>query len=454
MSAARKLGAGAVVGKFALVREVGRGGMCAVFEARHTDLDMRVAVKVLLPRYADNPTVVERFLREGRAASRINHRNAIRMVDVGRADEVVYLAMEYLEGEDLARRLRDRGALAPAEAADLMLPVTSVIAEAHAGGVIHRDIKPANVFLAADRFGVVEPKVLDFGISKIEDDVSSTAADMLLGTPHFMAPEQFGGSQHASAASDQYALGVMLYQCVTGRLPFRGDGALATYQAIVAGRYAPPREVVAAIPEGLEAVIVRAMALDPAQRFASVTAFAAALLPFASPDVRALWSPRLLGLVHPLTAPGTSRLDDTADEASTSLLTGATTPMSGDRPPWTSEAAPLPVVGPSPRVLTVAGVAALSLLVLAAVATFRRQRAPATTAAPTATVVVRPVVPSPPAVANVTVSPSISAPTRDVPAVEPATAQDDTPRVRRRRVTTTRNAVGATRDPSGAIVIR
>jgi hypothetical protein len=447
VSAAERFAPGAVLGKFALVREVGRGGMCAVFEARHTDLDMRVAVKVLLPRYADNPAVVERFLREGRAASRINHRHAIRMVDVGSTDAGVFLAMEFLEGEDLARRLRRGGPLAAAEAVDLLLPVASVIAEAHAGGVIHRDLKPANVFLARDRFGVVEPKVLDFGISKIEDDGSSTAADLLLGTPHFMAPEQFAGSQHASAWSDQYALGVMLYQCVTGRLPFRGESTVAIFQAVTAGSFTPPRELVATIPEGLERAILRAMSLDPAQRFASVTAFAAAIVEHASPAERALWAPRLTGGEG---LAGTAPSDTVAEdaEARTTVLTAATTPFTGDRTPRTSDAVALPAAGPSARVLTLAGVAALALLALAATVTLRGpQRAARPPSRVSRVVVATPV----PAAAVTATTAAIAS---DVPMVrEPASTPHDPLRAPRRRGVTARPSA-ATRDPNGAIVIR
>ena len=286
------LGPGARLGKFMIVRELGHGGMCQVYEALHTELQKRVAIKTLLPRYASHPTIVERFLREGRAASRIRHRHAIDMIDVGTEDGVVYLAMEYLDGEDLSRRIKREGALSVQVALDLLIPAMAAVVEAHDVGVVHRDLKPANLFLARSRRGQIESKVLDFGISKVADDdaPNATASEAVLGTPTFIAPELIRGARHTSPASDQYSLGVILYQCVTGKLPFRGENSFATYEKVVKGEYTPPRALAPTLPPGVEAVIVRAMALDPLQRYASVTEMGAALLPWASAGVRETWA--------------------------------------------------------------------------------------------------------------------------------------------------------------------
>ena len=150
---AAPIGSGSRLGKFVVTRSIGRGGMCEVFEARHEDLNKLVAVKVLKPEYTLDPTIVDRFLREGRAASRVRHRHAIDMLDVGTHDGVVYLAMEFLAGEDLSSRLKREGALPVEVSVDLVLPVLAAIVEAHDCGVVHRDLKPANIFLATNRRG-------------------------------------------------------------------------------------------------------------------------------------------------------------------------------------------------------------------------------------------------------------------------------------------------------------
>lgn len=279
------------LGKYSIVREIGRGGMGSVYEARHLDLHKAVAIKTLKPEYAAQPAVVERFLREGRAAARVRHRHAIEMFDVGEVEGMVYLAMELLDGEDFAAKLKREGALSAQTTVDLLLPVLSAIDEAHEAGIVHRDLKPANIFLATSRRGHVEPKVLDFGISRLDDDQGQTATDALLGTPLYMAPEQVRGAKNTSALSDQFSLGVILYQCLTGGLPFRGSSSFETMQRITLGVYTRPCDLRPELDAALESVIVRAMASDPAARFPSVAALALALCPFASVGVRSLWEP-------------------------------------------------------------------------------------------------------------------------------------------------------------------
>ena len=293
MTAGRELAPGDLVGRYEIVREIGRGGMCRVYAAVHRDLQKAVAVKTLNAEFLDRPDVVERFVREGRAASRIRHRHVVDVVDVGEQDGVVYLAMEFLEGEDLSQRIKRGGPLAPREAADLMLPVLAAIAEAHRAGVVHRDLKPGNIFLCVDRRGAVEPKVLDFGISKLRDDVGEhrTSTEAMLGTPAYMAPEQIERSRDVTAATDVYALGVILYQCLTGKLPFRGGNVYETLNLVLLGSFAPPLALRPELPPALDAAVLRAMARAPAGRFESVDAMGAALLPFASDLARAQWAP-------------------------------------------------------------------------------------------------------------------------------------------------------------------
>ncbi len=282
---------GARLGKYTIVREIGRGGMGSVYEARHEELHKAVAIKTLKSEFASQPAIVERFLREGRASSRVRHRHAIEMFDVGEHEGIVFLAMEFLEGEDLAQRLKRGGALPVQTAIDLLLPVLSAIVEAHEVGVVHRDLKPANIFLATTRRGHVEPKVLDFGISRIEDDQNQTSTETMLGTPFFMAPEQVRGAKNTSPFSDQFSLGVILYQCLTGVLPFRGATSFETFQLITQGQYRQPRTLVETIPPAVEASLARALSTDPRARFPSVAEFARSLCPYASAGSRALWEP-------------------------------------------------------------------------------------------------------------------------------------------------------------------
>ena len=199
--------------------------------------------------------------------------------------------MELLAGEDLAHRLERTGPMAPRELVDLMLPVCSALVAAHDAGIVHRDLKPQNIFLARARSGV-GPKVLDFGISKSSDtDASSslTNTGSVIGTPHYLAPEQIKDARSASAASDQYSIGVILYRCLSNANPFEGESLFAILQAIVMDKPMPLRERRPELPEGLVRVVERAMNPLPWERFASVRDLGRALLPFASPKARAIW---------------------------------------------------------------------------------------------------------------------------------------------------------------------
>ena len=202
--------------------------------------------------------------------------------------------MEYLEGEDLARLLARQGFLSPAQAADIMLPVTAAIATAHEQGVIHRDLKPENIFLSRSAYGAVHPKVLDFGISKVLGDsraraLTGTAATM--GTMHYLPPEQLRAAREADARSNQYGLGTILYECVTGQRAFEEDSFYLLLKKIAEGEFDRPSLRRPGVPERLEAIVLRAMSLDPLGRFDSVKQLGAALLEFSSESTRMLWSP-------------------------------------------------------------------------------------------------------------------------------------------------------------------
>jgi tRNA A-37 threonylcarbamoyl transferase component Bud32 len=292
------LPAGTTLGRYEIVRLIGRGGMGAVYEGTHLDLKKRVAIKTLRPSVAAQAGARARFLREGEAASRIQHRNVVDVTDVGTAAGVTYLVMELLEGQDLADRLSSVGALPVAETMDVMLPVLAAIAVAHDAGVIHRDLKPENIFLARTRHSGLEPKVLDFGISKISSSGSGrtlalTGTGASMGTPYYMAPEQVRSAATVDARSDQYALGAIVYQCVTGRRAHEGESIYEVIRSVGDGAFRPPRELRPDLPSALDQAILRAMRLEPAQRFPDVRAFAHALLPFAAAEARVRWAPEL-----------------------------------------------------------------------------------------------------------------------------------------------------------------
>jgi serine/threonine-protein kinase len=297
------LAPGTALGRYEIVRLLGRGGMGAVYEAMHRDLKKRVAIKTLHPAVAAMPGARARFLREGEAASRIRHPNVVDVTDVGSEGNVSYLVMEFLEGEDLASLIGRTGALPIARSVDIMLPVFAAIAVAHDEGVIHRDLKPENIFLAQTRFGI-EPKVLDFGISKLNSKSSSggggntlalTGTGASMGTPYYIAPEQVRSAAGVDARSDQYALGAIVYECVTGHRAHHGTTIYEVIRSVGEGNFPPPRAHRPDLPAVIETAILRAMRLEPAQRFASVQAFGRELLPFASPAARAQWTPAMAG---------------------------------------------------------------------------------------------------------------------------------------------------------------
>src|SRR5436190_6980624 len=217
------LAAGTVLGKYQIVRLLGEGGMGAVYEGLHREMGKQVAIKAMSPTLAAIPEARARFVREAQVTSRVRHPHVVDVTDIGGEAGHPFLVMEYLEGHDLAAHIRLRGPLAIDETADIALPLVAAVAAAHEEGIVHRDLKPQNIFLAEMRDGTTRPTVLDFGISKapaLEAADPISTAGGLIGSPSYFAPEQVNDSRAADAASDQYALGVILYECVTGRLPY------------------------------------------------------------------------------------------------------------------------------------------------------------------------------------------------------------------------------------------
>ena len=285
-------------GRYRIVRELGKGGMAEVYEARHTELDRRVALKVMQPALAAQPSAAARFLREAKAACQIRHQHVVEVFEVGTDHGLPYIVMEFLEGANLAILLDEKGPLPLVGVASIFLPVISAVATAHAAGVIHRDLKPANLMLACRPPRPLHPMVLDFGISKItneEMENTLTRSESLLGTIQYMAPELTKGAKFASPASDQYAFGVMLYECATGQRPFTGQSHYELMHAIVTAPVVPPSRRRPDLASDFDALVERAMHRDPAKRFPSVQALGSALLSFADRATWALWESEFLG---------------------------------------------------------------------------------------------------------------------------------------------------------------
>jgi len=283
------LAAGTTLGKYRIIRLLGEGGMGAVYEGLHVEIGKRVAIKTISPALAAVPEARARFLQEAQLTSRARHPHTVDVTDICLESEPAFLVMEYLEGEDLAKHLRRLvGPMPLEEVVDIALPILTAVAAAHDAGVVHRDLKPQNIFLAQMRDGTIQPKVLDFGISKAPYSPIRTSG-AILGSPSYFAPEQVHDPKAISPASDQYALGVILYECVTGLLPYEGTNLAAIFQGIVTGNYRAPREHRPDLPDDFQRVISRAMSLAPADRFSDLRQMGRALLEFASPRTQLLW---------------------------------------------------------------------------------------------------------------------------------------------------------------------
>lgn len=284
---------GSLFGRYQLQAKLGEGAMGTVWKALHLGLKKPVALKLLKGELASDATIRGRFVREGEAASRIRHPNVVDVYDAGECEGVPYLAMELLDGESLADKYEREGALPPEEIAEVMLPVLAAVSAAHQEGVVHRDLKPENIFLTRNHDGTVHPKVLDFGISRVVNDRSGrvrTQVDVILGTPHYMSPEQARAEGTIDDRSDQYAIGAILYEAATGRIAFDDAPLYLLLKRVAEGEFRAPRVLRPEVPLGLEAVILRAMALDPRHRFRSLRSMGASLLPFANERTRALWA--------------------------------------------------------------------------------------------------------------------------------------------------------------------
>lgn len=278
---------------YEITQLIGKGGMGEVYEARHTLIGRVCAIKVLPADENLTQEHVTRMIREAQAASALGHPNIVQIYDFRMdASGRFFMVMELLKGASLAELLAQYGALETNVAATIMMQVLSALAGAHAKGIVHRDLKPDNIYLAADPAGNFKVKLLDFGISKFTsvgaDSLRLTKTGAVLGTPYYMSPEQAEGKKDLDKRSDIWSCGAILYEMVTGGVPFYGESYNEVMAAILMKPFTPPREYVPTLEEGMERIIIRAMEKNPQNRFASSEVFFKALLPFHNSEGVAL----------------------------------------------------------------------------------------------------------------------------------------------------------------------
>jgi serine/threonine-protein kinase len=258
-----------LAGRYSVERSVGHGGMAQVYEGTDTVLGRTVAIKVLAPQYARDDAFVARFRREAQAAAKLNHPGVVSVYDTGSDDGVHYIVMEYVAGRTLAQVLEQEGRLQPERAAEIAAQVAHALSFAHAAGIIHRDVKPANIMLAPSG-GV---KVMDFGIARALSSQTLTQTATVLGTASYLSPQQAQG-EAVDARSDIYSLGVVLYEMLTGRPPFTGDTPVAVAYKHVRENPRLPSELVPEVSPELDAVVMKALAKNPANRYATASEMA------------------------------------------------------------------------------------------------------------------------------------------------------------------------------------
>jgi tRNA A-37 threonylcarbamoyl transferase component Bud32 len=297
-----------VAGKYRVEHLLGSGGMAWVFQATHLMLQKRVALKFMrVDPDADNTEALTRFRREARAAASIAGEATARVMDVGTLDDgSPFLVMECLEGHDLDSVVERRTRLPVETAVEYAVQACEGLAETHAAGIVHRDLKPANLFLTHSSDGALRIKLLDFGVSKfaagggfrgaasgeakgsVQDRDSVTSTQALIGSPVYMSPEQMRSSRGVDSRTDIWSMGVILYELLAmGRSPFAAATLPEICARVLDGKPAPLSSIRPDLPRGLEAVVLRCLAKDPARRFQTVAELAAALVPFGPPDARA-----------------------------------------------------------------------------------------------------------------------------------------------------------------------
>src|SRR5450631_2173339 len=281
-----------LAGKYRIERVLGRGGMGVVVAAHHIVLDESVAIKFLLPGALRHAEAVARFEREARAAVKIKSEHVARVTDVGRLESgAPYMVMELLRGRNLGEVLEQSGPLLLEDVADYILQAGEAIAEAHGLGIVHRDLKPPNLFLTQRADGSPCVKVLDFGISKVTNassagDQAMTSTAAVMGSPLYMSPEQLMSARDVDMRTDIWALGVICFELLTGKLPFQGETLPQLCMAISMTAPTPLRNYRPDLPLEVEAMLLRCLSKDPGKRYATVAELATELVKFAPRHAR------------------------------------------------------------------------------------------------------------------------------------------------------------------------
>ena len=326
-----------LTGRYRLIELLGQGGMATIYRANDAQLGRDVAVKLLRPEYGRDPDFGERFRHEAKAAASLNDPNIVSVFDYGQDEAGPYIVMELVDGEDLSTVIRRTGALPPRQAARIAAEVARALGAAHARGIVHRDVKPGNVMLARD--GRV--KVTDFGIARAIAEAQMTLPGTTLGSVHYFSPEQARGEQ-ATEASDIYSLGIVLFELLTGRRPWEGDSAASVALARLSGPAPSPSDARAGIPPALDRITHRALATDPAARFASAGAMAEALDAFladrsVSAAGTATAAEAAAAVPGPVAATGPSSAVPLAAAGGT-IVSGVARPNPGSRFPYADDA--------------------------------------------------------------------------------------------------------------------
>ncbi len=265
--------------RYRLGDKIASGAMGTVYEAHDERLERKVAVKLLKGEHATNPTFVERFRREARAVAALSHPNLANVFDYGEDDGRHFIVMELVDGVDLARVIREEGPLSIERSIEIGTQACSALDHAHSAGVIHRDVKPANIIIGPDD----RVKVTDFGIARAVGDATLTATGMVLGTAHYISPEHASG-EAVTPASDIYSLGIVLYEMTTGALPFTGDSPIAVAMRHVSDDVPPPSRLNPEVTKEFDAIVLRATAKSPADRYATAGAMKVAIEGLGSPS--------------------------------------------------------------------------------------------------------------------------------------------------------------------------